>query len=280
MKIVFNGAFLKADDLPISIDNRAFRYGDGLFETIRMNEGQLLFVDHHFERLISGMYALGFETTFFNPLEIAMQAIELASMNNHAHCARIRLSVFRDAKGFYKPDSDKISYLIQTELLESQAYFSINEKGLRAGLFSDIRKPINMFSGIKSANALLYVMAARHAREQSWDESILLNDAGRICEGSASNLFLVLPGEKIITPAQSEGILPGVMRRNVIDILRTEGLDISETQVMMEDFYKADEVFLTNAIQGIQWVISFRERRYFSKFSRKLISELNRHVSV
>jgi branched-chain amino acid aminotransferase len=211
---------------------------------------------------------MGFDNTFFDPLKVFGEMEELIRRNQCKE-GRLRLNVFRNSGGFYKPLSDQCSYLITIQSL-TEAVFSINDKGLRLGLYSEIRKPLNALSGIKSSSALLYVMAARHARESGWDDALILNEYGRICECSASNIFLLMPDKTIVTPALSEGILPGVMRKNLIRFMRENEMVVEERIVMTDDLFKADEIFLSNAIQGIRWVLSFRERRYFSTFSRKL----------
>lgn len=266
--ICLNGRFQSLRDQNLSPDNRAFLYGDGLFESIRVSDGNLLFFDDHFERLISAMYVLGFDNTFFDPLKVFGEMEELIRRNQCKE-GRLRLNVFRNSGGFYKPHTDQCGYLITVQQV-SEPIFTINEKGLRLGTFSEIRKPLNALSGIKSSSALLYVIAARHARESGWDDSILLNEYGRICECSAANIFLLMPDKTVVTPALSEGILPGVMRKNLIRFMRDNSIQVEERMVLTDDLFKADEIFMTSAIQGIRWVISFRERRYFSAFSRRL----------
>lgn len=277
-QVCFNGRFLSEKEWIMGPGNRSFRYGDGVFESIRFQEGQLLFVDDHFERLVSGMYTLGLDTTFLNPMQICMEMLELCGRMQFIS-ARVRLSIFRNEGGNYRPLTDQCSYLISAEALAEPSY-TINEKGLRLGLYSEIRKPVNALSGIKSANALLYVLAARHARDNGWDEAVLINEHGRICEASSSNLFLVLPDKRILTPPVSEGILPGVMRKNLLRWFRENGYQAEEAIILTDDFYRAEEVFICNAIQGIRWVIAFRERRYFSTFSRSIVPELNSRVAV
>lgn len=269
--ICLNGRFIQ-DSLSVSYDNRAFRYGDGLFESIRLAGGKLLWIDEHFDRLMSGMFSLGMDSSLFNPVEICQKMLELATLNQLEN-ARIRLNVFREAGGFYKPESDRYEYLISAEPIADKHYV-LNEKGWKIGLFTEIRKPANMLTGIKSSNALLFVLAGRHARDQFWDEALILNEQGRICEGSMSNLFLVMSGGRIVTPAGSEGILPGVMRHTLIGLLRNQGFQVDETQVMPEDLFKAEEIFMTNAIQGIRWVLSYRERRYYNQHTQKIIGLL------
>ena len=142
-------------------------------------------------------------------------------------------------------------------------------------MYSEIRKPVNALAGIKSANALLYVLAARYARDNNWDEALILNEHGRICEANSSNVFLVLPDKRVLTPPVSEGILPGVMRKNMINWLKENSYQVDEAILLTEDFYRAEEVFLTNAVTGLRWVLAFREKRYFGTFTKKLVDQLN-----
>ena len=274
--ICFNGQFLEKNVWNMGPENRSFLYGDGLFESVRFQNGTLNYIDDHLERLVSGMFTLGLDTTFFNPLQICDLMLELCKQNELVD-ARIRLTVFRDAGGFYKPLSDNCSYLITAEAI-NPFLISKNDKGVRLGLYSEIRKPINSLSGIKSSNGLLYVLAARYARENNWDDSIILNEHGRICESSNSNLFLVLPNKRILTPPISEGILPGVMRKNLIKWLRENEYQVDEAIVLTDDFYRAEEVFLSNAIQGVRWVIAFKERRYFSNVSRNIMEAFSNYL--
>lgn len=276
--ICHNGIFLPEKEPMISVGNRSFRYGDGLFETIRMQDGQLFFIDDHFERLIAGMFVMGFDTTKFNPMDICKDMLELCA-KMQIKSARIRLSLYRNEGGAYCPGTDSCSYVITCEPLVDPVFIT-NEKGWKLGLYSEIRKPVNSLAGIKSSSALLYVLAARFARDNNFDESLLLNEHGRICEATSSNVFLVFQGKRILTPAVSEGILPGVMRKNIITWLRNQQFEVEEGMVLTEDLYHAEEVFLSNAVMGVRWGISFREKRYYSNTARILTEALNTTVAV
>lgn len=275
-EICHNGQFIPYEEAFISPANRSFRYGDGLFETIRLHNGRLLLIDDHLERLRAGMYTLGLDTKAFQPARLRDEALELARRNGLAH-ARIRIIVFREEGGAYRPLSDRFGYIILTDPLDETA-FTLNKKGYRIGLYTETRKPLNSFSGIKSANALLYVMAARYARDNNWDEALILNEQGRICEATAFSLFVVLPDKKIVTPALSEGPLPGVMRKHVIGLLRNHDYVVEERHVLSDELFRAEEIFLTNAVQGIRWVLSFRERRYYNTVAKKLVQGVNEGV--
>jgi branched-subunit amino acid aminotransferase/4-amino-4-deoxychorismate lyase len=269
--ISYDGVIMDESSLRYGASNRSFRYGDGVFETMRYEEGELFFIDDHFERLISGMYALGLDTTMLNPLQIC-EDIQTLCANKSCSSARIRLSVYRKEGGAYCPDTDQFHIIITAEEIADGGY-TFNQKGLRIGLYSEIRKPVNTLSGVKSANALIYVLASRHARDNSWDDALLLNENGRICEACSSNVFIVLPDKRILTPPVTEGILPGVMRKNLISWLNDNGKVVEEVILLPDDFYRAEEVFLTNVISGVRWVLAFREKRFFSTYTKKLLEE-------
>lgn len=271
-KVYFNGEFLFSNDVKFLPNNRAFQYGDGLFESIRIHQGIPIFIEDHLERLLAGMYALGLDSPFFDPVKVYNHTLQLSEENGVKE-GRLRIHVFRNPGGFYLPHSDTGSMLMTIEPIEGELY-QINERGLRLGLYSEIRKPVNLLSGIKSSSALLYVLAAREARQQGWDDALMLNEFGRICEATSSNIFLLMSDGKVLTPAVSEGILPGVFRKRLIQHLRDSGIEVEEGQVMHDDLYKAGEVWLTNSISGLRWAISWKERRYFGTTARKLSESL------
>lgn len=268
-QLSYDGVIMEESSLQYGATNRSFRYGDGVFETIRFEASELFFIDDHFERLLSGMYALGLDTTLLNPIQICEDILALCATKK-LDSARVRIAVFRKEGGAYCPITDQFHIIITADEIPAGPY-QFNQKGLRLGMFSEIRKPINTLSGVKSANALLYVLASRHARDNSWDEALILNENGRICEACSSNVFLVLPDKRILTPPVSEGILPGIMRKNLISWLKDNGKEVEEVILLPDDFYRAEEVFLTNVISGVRWVLAFREKRYFSTYTKKML---------
>ena len=271
--VCFNGRFLNKEDLQISPENRSFRYGDGLFESIRLYQNKLLWIEDHFTRLQKGMKLLGMASESFIPEKLINDALDLA-YRNEIHSGKIRLMVFRRDGGNYRPTTDDIDYLITIENLEEPEY-RLNPTGLRLGLFDEILKPLNALAPLKTSNALLYVLAANYSRHHDFDEVVLLNEHRRICEGSISNVFLVMPDGWILTPPEKEGILPGVMRSVLLRILRKNGYRVIEKEILKDDLMKAEEIFLSNAIQGIRWVISFEKRRYYNKTSRDILTLLS-----
>lgn len=250
---IHNGKFVPSGKPIISADNRSFRFGDGFFETMRMIDGNIVLSNYHFERLFSSLQLLKFETPENFTAEYLLNQIkDLASKNNHAKLARIRLTVFRGDGGLYDFESNFPNYIIQTLPLNVET-LAFNKKGLIADIYTKARKTSDDFSHIKSNNFLPYVMAAMWAKENNLDDAILLNNYSRIAEATSANIFLMKDG-KIKTPALSEGCVSGVMKKYLVECLRKENVSFEETVIQIEELAEADEVFITNAVQGIKWI--------------------------
>lgn len=272
--INFNGEILPQDTKVLTVANRSFRYGDGLFESMRMLKSQLKFADQHADRLHKGMKALKMDGySQMDSWFLKEKAEQLASVNKIKH-GRLRLTVFRDADGLYAPSQNKTKYLLEIQPMDEPRYF-LNSKGLIVDVFTELPKPVNYLSNIKTCSALVYVMAGLHKLQNNLDDVLLLNQDGFLCEASSSNVF-VLYQNHLYTPALSEGCVEGVMRRVVINIAIKNNIPVTEAQINPEILYEADEVFLTNAARGIQSVMGYGIRRYFNKTSKMLVDELNK----
>ncbi len=272
--INFNGEIVPDGTKLLSNKNRGFRYGDGLFESMRMMKGNLKFAEQHADRLQRGMKALkidGYSQT--DAWFLKDKAEELAARNKAKH-ARLRLTVFRDAEGLYAPSLNKMGYCMELQAVDEPRYF-LNDKGLIMDIFTDVPKPLNFLSNIKTCNSLPYVMAAIFKAQNNLDEVFLLNQGGYLCEAGSSNVFVWYKNH-LYTPALSEGCIEGVMRQVVINIARKNNIPMTEAQINPEILYQADEVFLTNASRGIQTVMGYGVKRYFNKLSKGLVEELNK----
>ena len=268
----------QTDALVLTVQNRGFRYGDALFETVKCVNGVPLFLNAHLQRLYSGMKTLGFNwNDQLLKTVVNDEAIRLLSRNRFTEGARLRITVFREGGGLYTPETNDVSVLLETYPDENG--FQLNANGLSLGVFEEFQKPIHPFSELKSANALLFVRAGISKLNQGVDDVIILNSKGLICETISSNIFLVIHN-RLVTPPLSEGCLPGVMRQNVLAIAQDIGMEILETPVGINALDQAEEVFLSNAIKGVQWVKGFKQKRYFHKISETMISELNKAVST
>lgn len=272
--INFNGEIVPADTKLITVDNRAFRYGDGLFESMRMTKGQLKFADLHADRLQRGMKALKIEEYSQIDAWFLKEKAGDLSMRNKSKNGRLRLTVYRDAGGLYTPSQNKMGYCLEFQPLDENRYL-LNTRGLLVDIFTELYKPCNYLSNIKTCNSLVYVMAGLYKTQNKFDEVFLLNQNGYLCEAGSSNVF-VWYKNNLYTPSLSEGCVEGVMRQVIIDLAKKLNIPVTEAQINPEILYEADEVFLTNASRGIQSVMGFGIRRYFNESTKLLMDELNK----
>lgn len=277
--ISHNGNFLLSDDPVITTNNRSFRYGDALFETIRIANYNPQFLKEHLQRLFNGMKVLKMEMNpLFNETYIEHAILELAQKNNIISDGRARFTVYRNEGGFYAPNDNKVSFVLEVYPIEEKN-FMLNSKGYTVDLFTEFKKAQNALSSIKSANSAIYVMAGINKIQQQLDECLLLNDKHHIIEAISSNIFAVKNGV-LYTPPVSDGCVDGVMRKKIIEIAQANKIAVYEISIMQNVLLGADEFFLTNTISGIRWVVAYKQKRYFNDTSKKLTDKLNEYIAV
>jgi branched-subunit amino acid aminotransferase/4-amino-4-deoxychorismate lyase len=276
--ICYNGKILSNNELSIGFENRAFQFGDGLFETMHASGNKVQFFYEHFDRLIRSMKLLKMEIPVrfsVDTFGIQKDISKILIKNKMFKGARVRFTVFRQNGGFYAPETNETEYLIECSAINSDKY-ELDSKGMLIDLYEEMPKPINILSRIKSTSSLFNVMAGIYKTENNLDECIIINTKGNIVEGISSNIFIIKEN-LIITPSIREGCLPGIMRQKVIEMARKQGFVVQDDAVVqIQDIMAADEIFYTNAVKGIQWVVGFKQRRYFNKVSKLLIRELNK----
>jgi branched-subunit amino acid aminotransferase/4-amino-4-deoxychorismate lyase len=275
MNISFNGTLFQATDRVISPANRAFRYGDGIFETIRVWNGRVLWAPFHYDRLCKGcrMLQIRFPGSL-NKESFVQMIVDLYNRNHPDGCdARIRFSLFRADGGFYTPQSNEAMWIIESQRLSGELY-TLNDKGLQLGIYPLQRKPVDQLSQIKSSSALLFVMASLYKTSQGLDDCLVLNAKGNIAEATGSNLFIVRDGV-LKTPGLDEGCVGGVMRTVIMQLSEKQDIALTEGAVSEKDLLESDEVFLTNTISGIQWVGSFDRKQYGHKWISMLMTAIN-----
>ncbi len=270
----FNGQLVAADSAVIGVSNRAFKYGDGLFESMRLVNGQLKFADLHADRLQQGMKALKLEGySLLDSWFLKDKAQELGVWNKAKH-GRLRLTVYRDAGGLYTPDDNKSGWCLEL-IPDEVSNYRLNQKGLIMDVYTEVLKPVNYLSNYKTCNALPYVMAGLYKNEHKLDDVFLLNQGGFLCESISSNVFVWYQNH-LYTPALSEGCVAGIMRQVIINLCIEKEIPVTEAQINPDILHEADEVFVTNATRGLQWVIGYGIKRYFNGLSKMLIDEINK----
>ncbi len=269
-----NGNLTESGSFNPGFSNRLLRYGDGFFESIRAEMTKALWWESHYQRIKESALALGMDLARLpDSAALHEEIAKLLIKNNHQASARVRLTVYRGGGGLYKAETDTPGFFIESDSLEGPGY-DINPRGLLVDVFSEVPKPINALSGFKTANALIYVLAANHARKSGLDDCLLLNADGFLAEACSSNLFMVMDG-KILTPGPDQGCVMGIMRRQILRILARHKQEVEEVPLHPTDLEYASEVFITNAVKGVQWIGGYKSKRYFNQVSKQLLVWLN-----
>ena len=271
----FNGKLFTASTPVVGPDNRGLRYGDGLFETMRSHNNELILFDEHLARLWKGLQLLQFEIPrFFTPDKLQEEIIFLLKKNKYTN-ARIRLSVIRGDGGLYD-HINSLQYIIQCWPLTSTISL-LNENGLQLGIYRDAKKVIDSFSNCKHNNYLPYVMAALFAKQNKYNDALLLNQYDRVCDSTIANVFSI-KNEILSTPPLSEGCIAGIMRKTIMQTLSENDIPIIEEVITEEKLMDADEVFLTNSISNMRWIAGIGDKAYTNRFSRDVYHLLSKTI--
>lgn len=271
--INFNGTIVKSDQPVLTVSNRGFRYGDGLFESMRYMKGQLKFPELHLDRLRKGMKMLKLEGySQIDSYFLKEKTDELVRKNKAGTDAKVRLIIYRNGEGLYSPATNKAGYVLQVVKADQSRYGG--DRGLIIDVFNEHAKPVNDLSNLKTCNSMLFVLAGVFKNQHKLDEVIILNQSGFLCEALTSNVFIVY-NKQIYTPALSEGCIGGVMRQVVMRLIKENDIPLIEAQISPEILNEAQEIFLTNASFGIRWVMGYNRKRYFNEVSRLLTEKLN-----
>jgi len=275
--VLFNGERTTLGRLDAEVLGRAFRYGDGFFDTFRAHHGRPVLFGPHWQRIVATARFLRIKLPeTLNGTTIPGHVSDLCESNGTPH-ARIRLQVWRDGDGLFIPESDGCNWLMEATPLPSSR-FELNRKGLNIGICREVRVHPLPLSGHKTLNTLPYVLAGAFARERKWDDALLLDSGGNVAEATSSNVLLV-KGNVIVTPDLKAGGLPGTMHGEVLRIAREEGMKVVATSVREEDLDLADELLLTNAVSGMRWVLGCGRKRYLHRTADRLTMLLNGAIS-
>lgn len=276
--INYNGTLQPADQ-PVAITaSRGLRYGDGLFETIYVSQRTPRLLHDHFNRLILGMELLKMNRPRFWDLNWLYHEISrVLQGNQNPPFARIRLGVWRGNGGLFDRDQLQPQFVLECWELD-EATGAYNSNGLWLHCFEDAVKTCDRLSNVKHSNFLPYVMGAIAAQEARCNDSIILNQFGRISDTCVANLFAVTNGI-VYTPSLSEGCVAGVMRNRMVQFLADQQMQVEEGPLTIDDLLLADEVFLTNAIHPVRWVRQFRTKEYMNLFSARIYSQFRATIS-
>jgi branched-chain amino acid aminotransferase len=277
--INFNGTIVSEEE-NILVQNRGFLYGDAVFETVKIVNGKILFLEDHYFRLMSSMRVVRMEIPMNFTMEyMEEQILTLVKKNDLESSSRARITVCRNDGGYYLPQNNTVSFLIQASILENKSYV-FNETVYEVDLYKDFYVTKQLLSSIKTTNRLINVTGSIYASENGLNNCILLNDAKNVVEALQGNIFM-LQGDRLITPPVSEGCLNGVMRKQILSLAKKiDGIEVVEEIISPFDLQKADELFVTNVIKGLQPITKYRKKEFSIKVSGVLVKKLNESLGL
>ncbi len=267
----------------VSIEtNRGFLYGDAVFETIKILDGKVLFLEDHYFRLMSSMRILRMEIPMNFTMEFFEEEIKKSipiEQINSSKSYRVRFTVYRDSEGYYLPIEQSVGYVATSEVLSSGIY-TYNEGDYEVELFRDFYITKHLLSTLKTTNKLVQVVGSIFAKENDFQNCLVLNDEKNVIEALQSNLFVV-KGNQVKTPPISDGCVKGVMRKQIIELItNSQEYELVEESVSPFELQKADELFLTNCIVGIQAVSKYRKKEYTRLVTQDLLKKLNAKIRL
>lgn len=276
-----NGKLVSTTDLPIE-NNRGFLYGDAVFETVRVLDQKVLFAEDHYFRLMSSMRIMRMEIPMHFTLENFQEEIikTVEASANQAKAFRVRLTVYREATGKYLPHENKtIGFVATAEALE-EALYTFQDQAYEVELYKDFYVAANLLSTVKTTNRAVNVLASIFASENDYQNCLLVNDKKNIIEAINGNLFVVSQNT-IKTPPLDEGCVKGVMRKQIIELLaKHPDFTLEESPISPFELQKADEIFITNVIAGIQPITKYRKKNFTTQVAKELMDRLNAKIRL
>lgn len=273
--INFNEQLLEPDS-KLSIYSRGFNYGDALFETIKTSYGKLLFWEDHYFRLMASMRIMRMEIPMNFTMEFLENQIKKTLVANKLQqvSARVKLMVQRKAGGLYLPNYNAVDFIITTQVIQEDFYL-LKDEFYEVDLFKDYYIAPTLLSTLKTNNKAINVVASIYAKENKLNNCLLLNTNKQVIEALNGNVF-VIKDNVIKTPPITDGCLKGIMRKQLIEIIKTiSDYQFIEDSISPFELQKAGEIFITNVIIGIQPITKYRKKIYKTEVSKNLIKKLN-----
>lgn len=264
----FNENYIPHNELRFE-DFHRLRFADSLFESMLAVNGKVPLLDYHLKRLLHSCEYLQLD---FPVIDFQETIHSLLEKNNFNNKARLRLTVFRKNGALYSPEGKESSILIEAEEYTKELFQNINE----IGVYSENKKPLTIYSLLKSGNALHYVIAKQFAQTHGYDEVLIMNPNTEIIEAASNNVFYIHDG-KIYTPSTSTGCVNGVMKKFLCEEIIE---DITYAACLQDDLERFDEIFLTNAVGLIQPVLKYGEKEYQSEKTNQIIEKVKNKLGI
>ena len=260
----------------ISLENRGYQFGDALFETLKVIRGNILFWEDHYFRLMASMRILRMEIPMTFTMEFLEQEVlkTIEANGLGASVVMVRLYFDRSLGGQLHLKKQGVNYSILTEKMEHDTYY-ISESNYTIDLFKDYLSTPGLLSTLKTNNKIIHVLGSIYTEENELNDCLLLNTDKNVTQAITGNLFLV-NGKTIKTPSLEDGCIKGIMRKQIIQLIKSmTDYDMVESSVSAFELQKADELFITNVIRGIQPITNYRKKTYGKEVLKSIVQNLN-----
>lgn len=272
----FNGTISSETEVQLGVHNRGLAYGDAVFETLRYSGGKIFFWEDHYFRLMASMRILRMEIPMNFTLEFLEEEVKktVETLAATTNAIRVKILVWRKEGGKYTPKTNDIHYLISCEELQTP-FYTLTESPYEVELFKDHYITSGLLATLKSNNRVINVLGSIFAEENDYQNCFLLNEKKQVVEALNGNIFLV-KGTTIKTPPLTDGCLNGIARKQLLAIgKQLPDYTFEEASVSPFELQKADEIFITNVITGIQPITKYRKKEFTNSIAKELLAKLN-----
>jgi len=258
-----NGDWVLDSKATISFNDLGFLYGDGLFETMRFDNANIFSFDKHFLRLEKGLHELSLQTPYDK--KTVYRLLNEIIQKNNLNSGILRLMITRGTQ------NKKINNMIPNLYISIKPFYSIPTKPVKIIFYSENQFPLIRFNpAIKSMNYLGNMLAKKDADSKDAFEPIFYNNDSIITECAIRNIFYI-KNNIVLTPSLDLGILSGVMRETIIDVVKNMGMKYQENHISLSDISNMDEAFISSTGIGLlpcywdEWNSSFTITKQIKK---------------
>ena len=264
MEVILNGKLTKQETVLFSpTTNRAFSYGDGVFETMIIRRGTCALLSYHYKRLIQGLEVLEIFPSF-NENELEGFIWELSTKFKNSQVLRMRLQVWRKEGGLYTPEKKEGEFLLTASPQQKPDW--VKEK---AAFSKTVQLSYSTYSSLKTLSALPYVLVGMERKQKELDEILLTDTKGNVAEAGSSNLFWLKDGIWH-TPHLQAGCIAGVMRAYLLDQLAKNQIPVQEVLLPKEKLMEAEALVACN-VTGIYTIKTLDYHTFDSNGRQKLL---------
>lgn len=248
----------------------------GLIETMKVANGRIVFKNLHVERLYQSLKMINIEESIFKLEDRLLRLLQYECIAHGLKNFRLRVEVQKSSIKEYAKDISGLKWNCTIKQTDDIRY-RWNENGRSLTLLPKYHKQIDLFSNLKLTERSIYIKAQAYAATIGFDHALVLNENNTIADADIYNVFAI-KDDRIYTPSLACAPVAGVFRKLLLE--KIPQLQIIEKPISIAEIYQADELFLTNAFRGIQWVNQFDEKYFTPTKTRAVFETVSEFIST